>query len=41
MYLCIVAIWFYLEMPIAVMAPMFFADPSGRACLRCKVMPVR
>lgn len=28
-YLCIVAIWFYLEMPIAIMAPMFFADPSG------------
>ncbi len=28
-YLCIVALWFYLELPIAVMAPMFFADPSG------------
>ncbi|KAF4672588.1 hypothetical protein FOL47_000339 [Perkinsus chesapeaki] len=28
-YLTIVGFWFYLEFPVAVLAPIFFADPSG------------
>lgn len=28
-YLLIVIFWFYLELPVAALSPMFFADPSG------------
>eukprot|EP00408_Alexandrium_pacificum_P057488 CAMPEP_0171172346 /NCGR_PEP_ID=MMETSP0790-20130122/9674_1 /TAXON_ID=2925 /ORGANISM="Alexandrium catenella, Strain OF101" /LENGTH=211 /DNA_ID=CAMNT_0011637205 /DNA_START=53 /DNA_END=688 /DNA_ORIENTATION=+ len=28
-YLIIVAAWFYLQMPVCVLAPLFFADPAG------------
>eukprot|EP00421_Protoceratium_reticulatum_P010977 CAMPEP_0168402700 /NCGR_PEP_ID=MMETSP0228-20121227/23753_1 /TAXON_ID=133427 /ORGANISM="Protoceratium reticulatum, Strain CCCM 535 (=CCMP 1889)" /LENGTH=256 /DNA_ID=CAMNT_0008416289 /DNA_START=30 /DNA_END=800 /DNA_ORIENTATION=+ len=28
-YMLVAMLWFYMEMPIRVLAPMFFADPAG------------
>ena len=28
-YLIVVAIWFYMQLPVNVLAPVFFADPAG------------
>ncbi|KAL1519045.1 hypothetical protein AB1Y20_003313 [Prymnesium parvum] len=28
-YLCLVSAWFYLRLPPAILAPVFFADPAG------------
>jgi len=28
-YLCIVAGWFYMQLPVRALAPLFFADPAG------------
>merc|ERR1712195_25806 len=37
-YLLLVSIWFYLQLPPMILAPVFFADPAGavvgRACTR-------
>ena len=40
-YLLLVSGWFYLEMPILILAPLFFADPAGavigKACTRAGI----
>lgn len=28
-YMCVAMVWFWLELPVHVLAPMFFADPMG------------
>ena len=37
-YLLLVSLWFYLRLPIRILAPLFFADPAGavvgKACSR-------
>ena len=38
MYLLLVSVWFYLQLPSSLLAPLFFADPAGaivgKACSR-------
>mmetsp|Transcript_81822 Transcript_81822/g.128865 ORF Transcript_81822/g.128865 Transcript_81822/m.128865 type:complete len:208 (+) Transcript_81822:48-671(+) len=31
-YLAIVGTWFYMQNPVRVLAPLFFADPAGAVC---------
>ena len=40
LYLLLVALWFALQLPIEILAPVFFADPASKChvcrCLACR-----